>query len=129
MDIFEHVISKDLSLHRKDIRKNREQLTAILHPDFLEVGASGHQYDFDTIIDLLTYEKNSNDDIHTQEYCATRLSKDVILLTYKLCVLSNENVPHAFSRRSSIWVNTEKGWKIKYHQGTLCDAFLVQHNG
>ncbi|MEW6472380.1 MAG: hypothetical protein AB1679_08915 [Actinomycetota bacterium] len=45
---------------------------------------------------------------------AIGLGDDVILLTYRA------RRPDRVSLRSSLWVRGAEGWKLLFHQGTLC---------
>jgi hypothetical protein len=54
--------------------------------------------------------------ITAREITATRLADDVIHLTY----VSQRGERRA--RRSSIWLRTEDGWRVYFHQGTLIPA-------
>jgi hypothetical protein len=51
--------------------------------------------------------------LRTEDFGLRRLGPDTYLLTYTLDQAGRR------TRRSTIWQNSEDGWRILYHQGTI----------
>ena len=87
------------------------------NPDYWEVGASGRRYSRDFILNELTKNDHFVDAAaagwQTSEFGMRRLGPDTYLLTYTLDQAGRR------TRRSTIWQNSENGWRILYHQGTI----------
>ena len=47
---------------------------------------------------------------------AQKLSPDVVLLTYRAVR------PGQATLRGSVWIRTEKGWLLRFHQGTKIEG-------
>jgi hypothetical protein len=86
------------------------EVRRLLHPDFLEVGASGRVWDREAILAALSGHPGG--DRAVDDLVARPLADDVVLVTYR--------VRHggAWSRRSSIWLRDDHGWRVRFHQGT-----------
>lgn len=95
------------------VRADAEQVRALLHEDFEEIGASGRHWHRDAIVDFLA--KDPGHGSETSQVDARFLSPGVVLVTYAARTLAEG---HAISRRSSVWVLEPGGWSIVYHQGT-----------
>jgi hypothetical protein len=50
------------------------------------------------------------------DFKAESLTEDVVLVTYENTVTNNETTQRA--RRSSIWVRSDGGWKLRFQQAT-----------
>ncbi|MGY0216494.1 nuclear transport factor 2 family protein [Endozoicomonadaceae bacterium StTr2] len=120
------IIEHEIALHQYEVRTNREQVLKLLHPDFQEVGESGNSYNLSSILELLGSEQPSGNRIHSQDYESIKLGPDVYLLLYKSATVDSEGHSSHFAKRSSIWMLTETGWQMKYHQGTPCEPFLLR---
>ncbi len=105
------VVERELRLQRRDVRDAAE----LLDPEFREFGASGRVWDRASILDMMAGDDGAPpvmDDI-----AATRLSDDVILLTYRT------REPGRTALRSSVWRRSVGGpWRIVFHQGTVQPA-------
>ena len=100
------------SLERELTRRDRKTMETLLHPDFVEFGRSGTQY---TRSDVLA--KFADTALHSVQFCSfdlAILSHGVVLLTY----LSANTEGSRRTLRSSVWVRTERGWRLRFHQGT-----------
>ena len=95
------------------VRADAERTRALLHPDFVEFGASGRQWDRSSISAVTS---GIEEPISAAEFRAARLGPDAILLTYR----SDASGRRAL--RSSIWVRVAAGeWLLRFHQGTVTD--------
>jgi hypothetical protein len=102
------VIELEQRLLEPDVRLDRAALTALLREDFREFGASGRVYDRAGIIETLLAGEGRS--ATAFDFSATRLSSDVVLLTYRT------DPP---SLRTSIWSRGPDGtWRMVHHQGT-----------
>src|SRR5687768_11724036 len=91
-----------------EVRRNATAVGALLHPDFVEFGASGRTWDRQAMVAELA--RQPGEPVDAREFRATRLAADVVLLTYRT----------GTSLRSSIWCRGEDGaWRIRHHQGTM----------
>ena len=93
-----------------DVRRDRQRVLSLLHPDFTEFGASGRVWSRDFICDVTD---TATVDIKMSDCEARRLGSEAVLLTYQ----SHDGNRHAL--RSSTWVKTSGAWLLLFHQGTL----------
>lgn len=114
------MIEMELRLLRPEVRAEPGDLEALLHPDFSEFGASGRRWGMTEMTAALAAEQPGGEEpggeeplITATEITGARLADDVIHLTY----ISQRAGRRA--RRSSIWLRTQDGWRVYFHQGTL----------
>jgi ribonuclease HI len=107
----EEVVELERRLLDPEVRARPGAVERLLHPDFREVGASGRTWDRAEIVAALRDDPGTG--AAMEEVRPTRLAEDVVLLTYTA-------VPPAGPRslRSSVWVASEDGWRVRFHQGT-----------
>ncbi|EHJ9990606.1 TPA: DUF4440 domain-containing protein [Vibrio parahaemolyticus] len=125
MDI---LIEQEIELHQYEIRQSKTDIERLIHPSFVEVGKSGMSYDFDSIIEMMEGEEPSSTRIHSQRYECIQLEPSVQLLRYESALVSEFGEVSDFAKRCSIWVFTGTCWQLKYHQGTPCSPFDLEHN-
>ncbi|USD64033.1 nuclear transport factor 2 family protein [Vibrio sp. SCSIO 43136] len=123
MNIKDHLIQLETDLHKYDVRSNLALCHKILHPEFEEVGRSGKYWNLSQIIQMMSEEQPSQDIIHSQNFNAAPLSDSVWMLNYETVVKSESGELSGFAKRSSIWVNCDDSWQLRYHQGTACEPF------
>ena len=102
----------ELSLLTSENRQDATFLHRVLHPDFMEFGASGRTWNRQNIIvDLIATSPETS--IEATAMTARRIDADTILITY--------HADHAGMRslRSSIWIQHKANWTMLFHQGTL----------
>ena len=110
---FDEVIQRELSLLAPDIRRNQKLIRELLHPDFVEFGASGRVWDVESIVHALTTEVDPPD-LKALDIVANSISPSAVLLIYR-CEGGGRK-----SLRSSLWVRNEEGkWVLFFHQGTI----------
>lgn len=119
--LLEELRQLEVELHRSEIRRDRSRVEALLHPDFLEFGRSGARYVRDDILRLFGAGP-ALPDIHSEGYDLVVLAEDVALLTYSSADRDPEGNLQGNALRSSLWVRTETGWKMRFHQGTPAAA-------
>lgn len=92
------------------LRADPPQVEMLLHPDFLEHGASGRVWTRDAMADALSVDPAVAG--VGADFVAVGLAPDVVLVTYRL-------IGPAGSLRSSVWVrDADAGWRVRFHQGT-----------
>lgn len=117
------IIEQEQALFANDTRNSRTELERLLHPEFIEIGASGRRFNREQIIAELSQEQHQSSSIVGQRFSVNDISDSAKLLTYELFVEDAQDPRSKHSRRSSLWVKTSEGWQIKFHQGTPCEAF------
>ncbi|QJY47102.1 DUF4440 domain-containing protein [Pseudonocardia broussonetiae] len=107
------VIARERRLHDPAVRRAPEVAGELLDPDFREFGASGRVWDRASILAMMA----SSDDgppVVADEWCATRLADDVVLLTYRTRRADRTAL------RSSLWRRSGGGpWRVVFHQATV----------
>ena len=89
----------------------------LLHHDFREIGRSGIEHDRETIIaEFATGGELPR--IDAWGFRLSILSETVSLLTYRTAHLSASGERSRITLRSSLWIRTDSGWKLRFHQGT-----------
>lgn len=107
----------EASLHRPEVRRSRQRLDELLHPEFEEVGRSGRSWPREGIIEMLI--KGVVDSaVVAQDHKVVELQPGVVLLTYRSAHLQSDGTSASHTLRSSIWVKARDGWQMRYHQGT-----------
>lgn len=110
----QHQVLLDLetSLTDPEIRRSGEQfLEDMFHPDYIELGSSGHVYDRQMIVEMMSQENSAG--VVIRDFSTATISEDTALATYRSIGQSGEE-----ARRSSIWVKSGERWLIRFHQGT-----------
>ena len=112
-EVCAELISRERQLLDPEVRRHSDLMRALLHPEFVEFGASGRTWNFESIIDALTSEQTPHE-ITATDFLALPLAPDVILLTFK-----TDSAGHV-CLRSSVWVRNDDGqWLLRFHQGTV----------
>lgn len=100
-------------------RSSVEELKRLLHPWFREVGASGRNYDRESIIAQLAMEPiRQSGPLKVANPVALQLAGHLVLLRWHL---------HAevSSERSSLWILEQDRWQMIFHQGTTSSAQIL----
>lgn len=100
---------------RLDTRFDTEWMDLMLHPEFAEVGMSGNVYTRRETIDA-SWPNELEAHLPLEDYRLELIDEDVALVRY----VSHDTTNGAERRahRTSIWVNTNEGWRLRFHQGT-----------
>lgn len=114
------VIRREQLLLDPEVRCSPQRVRALLHPDYVELGASGQRWDAASITAALEREgsevDSSNGTVEAREMVAAQLAGDVVLLTYEA------HRPGRVSLRSSVWVRLDGQWRVRFHQGTVANS-------
>jgi hypothetical protein len=116
----------ETELHSNDTRSNRERMERLLHPDFMEFGRSGVLYTRADVLNEFAARGSALPPIHSEQFRLAILADGVALLTYLSAHVNSDGTLHRRTWRSSIWVHTENGWQMCFHQGT--PAASVDHS-
>ena len=117
-DILEELKSREPIFHRPEHGTTRADYDRMMHPGFWEIGASGRRYSREFVLaELERRRQNPAPDIwETSGFHCRQLAPGVYLLTYTLIQNKIRR-----TRRTTLWQNTEAGWKILFHQGTMVE--------
>ena len=107
------VIRKECQLLDPEVRNQPDLVRALIHPQFVEFGASGRIWDAESIVEALTSGQTPNE-IVASDLVAMQIAPDVVLLTFR-----TDSAGHA-CLRSSIWIRSDEDkWLLRFHQGTV----------
>jgi hypothetical protein len=110
----QEIVRRELALLEPGVRGDAERVLALLHPDFLEHGASGRVWDRESITAVTS---GTDEAIQATDLQTRYLGADAVLVTYR----SRE--PGREALRSSVWLrDPEAGWLLLFHQGTPSPA-------
>lgn len=106
--------SLEETLWRAETRFNYDYMDKVLAPDFFEFGRSGRTY---TRADTLNISQPQEIKVTLplKNFAITLLDNNIALVTYASEVMYEKM---EISNRSSIWLKSEAGWQITFHQGT-----------
>jgi hypothetical protein len=109
-------VAGELRLLDPETRASPALVSALLHPDFVEFGASGRRWDSVSVLSVTTPEPGAQGRrISVEGMAGQQIAPDVVHLTY----VSDDNGRRV--RRSSLWFRTPGGWRLYFHQGTPAD--------
>ena len=94
------------------VRRSPDLVRPLLHPDFLEFGASGRIWDTESVVAALASDAGGAE-VTARDFAAVLLDPDVVLLTFR----TDGGVGACL--RSSVWVRSASGgWLLRFHQAT-----------
>ena len=106
----QQVVERELALLRPDVRRNAQQVVALLQPAFREYGASSRVWDRESITSAVS---GSDVPIQATDLRTRDLGADAVLVTYR----SSE--PGREALRSSVWVrDIDADWLLLFHPST-----------
>ena len=115
MDIKETLQHLEEQLLTNAVRKNAQQVSSLLVPEFREYGSSGRVYSKTEIIDQLQSEPSTN--LSLRNFEIQHLCDQIVLVTYLMVKQDLGSLP-VESLRSSIWGFRDDRWQMLFHQGT-----------
>jgi len=104
------VVRREQLLLDPGVRAAADRVQELLHPDFVEHGASGRVWNRAAV----TAAPGADPEVSGEAtgFSPVALAQDVVLLTYRI-------EGPAGSLRSSVWVHDPAaGWRLRFHQGT-----------
>ena len=117
-ELADHLQKMEELLHLQSVRSSKHELDKLLADEFFEFGNSGNIWTKEAVIRALKSESFSRRSI--SGFKLTVLAPEVVLVTYHVHRVETRERPSADSLRSSIWKRIGAGWKMVFHQGTLC---------
>jgi hypothetical protein len=122
--LLEELRRLETELHTIEARRNRQRMETLLHPDFLEFGRSGTRY---TRADILNEFGPASvlPTVRPGNFDLAVLAEGIALLTYASAHEDADGKQSRHRLRSSVWVRTETGWQMRFHQGTATAARSV----
>lgn len=107
------VIESEIAMLQSQVRRAERRLEDLLHPDYFEFGASGRRFSrYETVQTLTGQPSSGRSAVVASQVSGERLAPDVVLVTY----VSYEGQRRCW--RSSLWRQTDTGWRLYFHQGT-----------
>lgn len=103
------VIGLEQALLSDAVRGDKARVDLILHPEFTEVGASGRLWSRARMLASIAPFENP---VSFELVGTDQISTDAILVRWR------SRTRGAVVLRSSLWVRTSAGWKLRFHQGT-----------
>jgi ribonuclease HI len=105
----EHVIALERSLVTEETRADRTAVSALLHPEWCEIGRSGRLWGREeTLAAIAPLSTPVTLDVVSVSW----VDRDTILLLWR--GLTDQRT----TLRSSLWVRDRSGWRQRFHQGT-----------
>jgi len=103
-------------LWMSDKRLDPKWMDRILHPEFEEVGRAGRTYDREEAIGAGRPRKSFEVEFPHLDYRLELIDEDVALVRY--VSRPRYDGSERLDQRTSIWINTNEGWRLRFHQGT-----------
>lgn len=122
-DLLDVLRQLEVELHLEATRSNTARMDMLLHPDFEEFGRSGRRFTRDETLAEFTNSGAHLPKVVSDCFEVSQLGENMALLTYVSAHEDESGHLHRFSLRSSLWVLTSQGWKMRFHQGTPTDGF------
>jgi hypothetical protein len=114
----------EVARHQPAVRGDRARLDALLHPAFREFGRSGAIYTRDAILAEFADEAPPYT-IWAQDFVAESVGEKLALLTYRSAHVDGSGGLDRHTNRMSLWQHTERGWQMRFHQGTPTAPFAI----
>ena len=108
------------ALLQAEKRSSKAFMESVLHPEFREFGRSGRVYSRQEIIDEF-HSVSEFPMVCASNFELKILAKDVWLLTYLTAHLGENNQQSRRTLRSSLWLASQNGPQLLFHQGTAID--------
>lgn len=105
------------------VRRDLAQVAALLAEDFEELGSSGRIWSRDQILELLATE--SYEPPAMEDFKCHRIAEGVVLVTYRTVRTDAVSGQSSAALRSSIWIEEDGGWRVRFHQGTRVQGTRV----
>ena len=107
----------ELELLASGVSGSKARLEALLHPEFAEVGRSGHFFNRETCIAfLLTNAPELK--VECDHFDLKLIEPTVALLSYRSVEQKADGPRGNHALRISLWQRTDAGWQLRYHQAT-----------
>jgi hypothetical protein len=117
-DLAERFLALERQLMDPAFRQDRERVASLMTEDFREFGASGRYWRRQTILDMMVLEVGYQPP-KLEEFAIRRIGTETVLVTYRAVREATATVARRETLRSSLWILSESGWKMAFHQGTV----------
>ena len=121
-DLLEHLRVLETELHRLETRQSRDRLEQLLHPDFVEISRSGRRYSRSEVLAEFSTTDATLEAVDAENFEIAEVAPGIALLTYLSAHRRHTGELYRHTLRSSLWMQTENGWRIRFHQGTAADV-------
>jgi len=108
----EHLIALERELLEPSSRSNPHRVAALLHADFAEIGRSGRRWTRDEVVAALPTQRSRA--ISMLDARVEHVAPGVALVHY----VSHDASTDRSTMRSSLWVQQDDAWRLRFHQGT-----------
>ncbi len=115
--LLEELRNLETELHTIEARRNRQRMKVLLHRDFVEFGRSGKRYSRADILNECG-PTSVLPAVRSEKFELAVLADGIALLTYASAHEDADGKQSRHTLRSSVWVCTETGWQMRFHQGT-----------
>lgn len=112
-----HLVALETELHHPGRALTRARLEQLLHPDFHEVGKSGHRYARAVVLEFLA-SGAVRPEVVASQHRVQPLTGSWALLHYRSEEVAADGTRHTPALRCSVWTRADAGWQLYYHQGT-----------
>jgi hypothetical protein len=127
-DLLDRLRALEIELHRLETRRNRDRLEQLLHPDFVEFSRSGRRYSRREVLAEFSESNAALEPVHAEQFELVELDRGIALVTYLSAHKAETGLLSSYTLRSSLWVETKAGWRMRFHQGTPTDVRTVVSN-
>ena len=108
------VLARELALSSPGVRRDDERVRSLLHPGFLDQGASGQAWDGTSVPVVIS---GTDAPVQAGEVRTRYLGADAVLVTCR------SRRPGREALRNLVWLRAAgAGWLRLFHQGTVCAA-------
>jgi hypothetical protein len=112
----------EVETHQPHVRADPVKLGQLLYPNFFEISRSGSTYSRDEVLAEFGGQPSPHR-VWSQDFRVEALAGDFALLTYRSAHISDRGTLDRYTLRASLWQSTDKGWRIRFHQGTPTEEF------
>lgn len=120
-DLVSRLRALEIELHRLETRRNSERLEQLLHPDFVEFARNGHRYSRSEVLAEFAAPHAVLEPVHVDRFQLAEIARGTVLVTYSSAHETAAGQLYRHTLRSSVWVETGTGWRMRFHQGTPID--------
>lgn len=121
-DLLRQLRELEVALHQPSVRYDSGRLNVLLHDSFKEIGRSGRSFSKTDTMRQLPSDRSTGA-IWSQDFSVAEIADGVALLTYKSGHLDEKGAVSRHTLRASIWLRTDHGWQLRFHQGTASESF------
>lgn len=117
-DLLSQLTALESELHRLETRQNTRRLGQLLHSDFVEFARDGRRYSRAEVLAEFSRPDAALDAVHVDRLELAEIGPGAVLITYTSAHTTTTGQLFHHTLRSSLWIETETGWRMRFHQGT-----------